>query len=496
MLENLRRKPLRFLPWVRVRGCADQEQLTFVTGDETLLYEQRTDIDESQFWSVIDSWIRSPEHILKSIWKAEGLIIDGCLGDTMLEVTNCTADLLEAERERASHFKPSLDNLPIVLNLCFPWLPIYSLAQSKDSLQPTGSTIDGIIVARHEDNLKEHACNAWLPGLEPAKATHAWATLFEFGILTAKLEAQKGKKCQDRITPTEGKQEFRNSSCEQICNTLRRLYRKDVIAAPYSFEYVAADTSGGQAKLRMFANLFDSRSIIFMESTAARLLDKMQKWGCCITDGVTSYEKRVQLDVLVDQQKFRSEYQRMKNLYKHWAKDWPERTDPQKFVFEETGIAAYLVALWKSRKFHLPYQDADKTMSFVDLGCGNGFLTHVLTMEGFEGKGIDKQQRKIWDLYGEETRVRTMNEEEEEEDRWGMRRRRTVDWVIGNHSDELTPWLPSIARRCGPSTRYFVSSTFQAPGSSSSSVAVLSGDPVLLLGLPGEVQSAGPTRIQ
>ena len=28
--------------------------------------------------------------------------------------------------------------------------------------------------------------------------------------------------------------------------------------------------------------------------------------------------------------------------------------------------------------------------------------------------------------------------------------------VIGNHSDELTPWLPKIARRCGVGTRYFV----------------------------------------
>ena len=148
-----------------------------------------------------------------------------------------------------------------------------------------------------------------------------------------------------------------------------------------------------------------------MESTAARLLDKLQKWGCCIKNGVTSYEKRVQLDVLVDQQEFRLEYQRMKNLYKHWAKNWPERTDPQKFVFEETGIAAYLVALWNSKKFESATSDYEKKISFVDLGCGNGFLTHVLTMEGFEGKGIDKQQRKIWDLYGEGTRSRLVIED-------------------------------------------------------------------------------------
>ena len=67
--------------------------------------------------------------------------------------------------------------------------------------------------------------------------------------------------------------------------------------------------------------------------------------------------------------------------------------DPQKFVFEETGIAAYLLALWATSQF------GAKSQTFVDLGCGNGFLTYLLTMEGHVGKGIDRQKRKIWDIY-------------------------------------------------------------------------------------------------
>jgi hypothetical protein len=62
----------------------------------------------------------------------------------------------------------------------------------------------------------------------------------------------------------------------------------------------------------------------------------------------TSYQKRVEHDSLVSQPIFRETYQRLKASHKHWAKHWPEKTDPQKFVFEETGIAAYLV--WKFLK--------------------------------------------------------------------------------------------------------------------------------------------------
>lgn len=31
-----------------------------------------------------------------------------------------------------------------------------------------------------------------------------------------------------------------------------------------------------------------------------------------------------------------------------------------------------------------------------------------------------------------------------------------IDWLIGNHSDELTPWIPYIASKC-PNNRYLFS---------------------------------------
>jgi tRNASer (uridine44-2'-O)-methyltransferase len=31
-----------------------------------------------------------------------------------------------------------------------------------------------------------------------------------------------------------------------------------------------------------------------------------------------------------------------------------------------------------------------------------------------------------------------------------------AEWVIGNHSDELTPWIPVIAFNSGPQTNFFI----------------------------------------
>ncbi len=31
-----------------------------------------------------------------------------------------------------------------------------------------------------------------------------------------------------------------------------------------------------------------------------------------------------------------------------------------------------------------------------------------------------------------------------------------VDWLVGNHSDELTPWIPYMASKSGYNTSFFV----------------------------------------
>ena len=39
--------------------------------------------------------------------------------------------------------------------------------------------------------------------------------------------------------------------------------------------------------------------------------------------------------------------------FSYWVESWQESTDPQKFVFEDVGIAAFLVAMWELEREEL-----------------------------------------------------------------------------------------------------------------------------------------------
>ena len=82
----------------------------------------------------------------------------------------------------------------------------------------------------------------------------------------------------------------------------------------------------------------------------------------------------------------------MKDKYgRNLVADWPEVTDPQKFVFEDIAIAAYLLTIFsKSHK---------RPVRFIDIGCGNGLLVYLLVKEGHIGKGIDIRRRNIWSRF-------------------------------------------------------------------------------------------------
>ena len=111
--------------------------------------------------------------------------------------------------------------------------------------------------------------------------------------------------------------------------------------------------------------------------------------------------------MVVTQPDFRAEYVRLKDKYgKHWVSRWPEQTDPSKYVFEEIAIAAWLLALWKSESSATDAgEQQERCVRFVDLGCGNGFLTYLLIEEGHSGWGIDRQRRGIWGEYPDAVQV-------------------------------------------------------------------------------------------
>ncbi|CAH1763507.1 9012_t:CDS:2 [Entrophospora sp. SA101] len=123
------------------------------------------------------------------------------------------------------------------------------------------------------------------------------------------------------------------------------------------------------------------------------LFKKLFKWCKNTFEG---YEKRVIHDILVSKES-----------------NWIEKTDPVKFIFEDIAIAS-------------------KLQTFVDLGCGNGLLTYILTSEGYDGIGIDLRKRKIWDLFiskGAKLHVQTLQP--------NIITFPNHDWIIGNHADEL-----------------------------------------------------------
>jgi hypothetical protein len=204
-------------------------------------------------------------------------------------------------------------------------------------------------------------------------------------------------------------------------------------------------------------------------STLLKKFYKFMKSSFNAPGGV--YVKRIFHDIIVPKALFQDMYQEMKIKYKHWVELWGKdaggghgkgnmTTDPKKHVFEEVAIATFIICLWKE---HL---DKDN-IRFVDLGCGNGFLSHILTTEGYKGYvfyilifryGCDISKRKIWDLYSCNLIEETIDAPSLIFDlRNGMPLKDAVDqdcnrklkelWIIGNHADELTPWIPIICAK-------------------------------------------------
>ncbi|KAK3609488.1 hypothetical protein CHS0354_022248 [Potamilus streckersoni] len=152
---------------------------------------------------------------------------------------------------------------------------------------------------------------------------------------------------------------------------------------------------------------------------------------------------------LLNLEEYNIQYNDLKQKYgMYFVKIWPEKTDPQKFVYEDVAIATYLLLLWKQER---TVKNLTEKQSFVDLGCGNGLLVHILSSEGHRGYGVDIRKRKIWDLYGPKTVLKEASVTPSADCLFP-----DYDWLIGNHSDELTPWIPVIAARSSYTCCYFV----------------------------------------
>lgn len=176
-----------------------------------------------------------------------------------------------------------------------------------------------------------------------------------------------------------------------------------------------------------------------------QLLPQLQKWGRSQpvddSEGCNTGLPR-ESHTLISAEKYAQVYQTLKEKYgQQMVKIWPECTDPAKYVFEDVAIASYILLLWGD----------EKPVSYVDLGCGNGLLVHILNSEGHQGLGIDVRRRKIWDLYPETTKLQVSSITPSDDSLFPK-----ADWLIGNHSDELTPWIPVMAARSSQTCNFFL----------------------------------------
>ncbi|KAJ1654067.1 tRNA(Ser) Um(44) 2'-O-methyltransferase [Dispira simplex] len=147
----------------------------------------------------------------------------------------------------------------------------------------------------------------------------------------------------------------------------------------------------------------------------SEILKKMYKWSISM---VLGYRKRSQHDVLVPKSQYFQRYATLKTRYgPAWVERWPEKTDARKFVFEDIAIATWLLCLW------------DRTL--VDSALS----------ESQRGFGIDQSARKVWELYGlgPQLQARTLYPVDAKFEH--------VEWFLGNHADELVPWIPIMAAK-------------------------------------------------
>ncbi|CAG8516072.1 12426_t:CDS:10 [Funneliformis caledonium] len=183
-----------------------------------------------------------------------------------------------------------------------------------------------------------------------------------------------------------------------------------------------------------------------MKYAYKQLFKKLYKW-CQNTS--MGYEKRIHHDLLVPKELYKNTYQRLKNKYAtDLVRNWTEKTDPIKFVFEDIAIASWLISIWELERVE---QKSSILQSFIDLGCGNGLLTFILSSEGYIGFGIDSRKRKIWDVFIEKGAKLIEGTIQP-----NLITYPSIDWIIGNHADELVPWIPIISSKSSSSTKFMV----------------------------------------
>jgi tRNASer (uridine44-2'-O)-methyltransferase len=265
------------------------------------------------------------------------------------------------------------------------------------------------------------------------------------------------------------------------------------VAILYTFlKKPAPDTAPGT--LSIYYDLFPERPLDNrMSRTALKMIEIIHKHARGRMQG---YQKRVHHDVIIPQKSFQDTYAYLKGKYaKELIDNWVEATPASKHVFEDLGIAAFMIELWtemyggvSSDSTPDPATNADGTVSnrpddasksdenpqrtkaqqsfpgFVDIGCGNGLLVNILNREGWTGWGFDARRRKTWLTFSAALQANLkemllvpavltpssganydVSSEPKPVPAWYNGIAPPGTFIISNHADELTPWTPLLA---------------------------------------------------
>ncbi|KAI5449092.1 tRNA(Ser) Um(44) 2'-O-methyltransferase [Naganishia albida] len=213
--------------------------------------------------------------------------------------------------------------------------------------------------------------------------------------------------------------------------------------------------------------------------TCLHLLETLHKhgWG-----RLTGYQKRVVHDVIVEKTSFQDLYLILKERHKHLDSRVKKvrsniLEDLKRHVWKDVAVACFLMLLWRDM---YPKRDIPKDMDytpeivkdkpwlawgrpqggFLDLGCGNGLLVHILISEGYHGRGLELRSRKTWPNYPQQTQDALVEMpinpekwfpaslEEWRSELWAGKEDCPIvegSFLIGNHADEMTPWIPLLS---------------------------------------------------
>ena len=184
-------------------------------------------------------------------------------------------------------------------------------------------------------------------------------------------------------------------------------YHPRVESLAYLHSWHPSDTPVGNISLHY--RLYPSETLPLsprLQRMGQHLLSTIHKHG---QGQLAGYQKRVQHDQILSQQRVQDRYTHLKeNHAQRLSDNWVESTESSKHVFEDLGIAAFLIELWKdmygedkgqgTSNVKGPTKPGKKRpfVGFVDIGCGNGVLVDVLIREGYRGWGFDARKRKSW----------------------------------------------------------------------------------------------------